>query len=139
VPIIIYGKPDIDFSWEPQPVTVIDNRVQFINMTTAAVSYNWTVYGIGTSVTPNPEFVLPARDLESYEVCLEATTIHGCMDTLCKDVFMETVMQVFVPNAFTPDPEDENKINDVFLPIVTGHDPDRYKIWIMMTGTKSGL
>jgi hypothetical protein len=130
-PITIYGKPAMGFTWEPEPVTVINNQVQFINTTLAAETYAWTIQGVGTSVQKNPMFVLPPRDQHTYEVCLEATTIHGCKDTLCQDVFMETVLQVYVPNAFTPDPDDEVKLNDVFLPIVTGHDPDRYKIWVL--------
>ncbi|HEY8403634.1 MAG TPA: gliding motility-associated C-terminal domain-containing protein [Flavobacteriales bacterium] len=130
-PITIYGKPAVGFTWEPEPVTVINNRVQFVNTTLAGDTYLWTVQGVGTSVQKDPLFVLPPRDQYTYEVCLEATTIHGCKDTICQDVFMETVLQVYVPNAFTPDPDDEVKLNDVFLPIVSGHDPDRYKIWIM--------
>ncbi len=131
VPIMIYGKPQMGFTWEPQPVTVINNEVQMINTTIAAVSYVWNVQGVGTSMLANPSFMLPPRDQSTTEVCLEATTIKGCKDTLCQEIFMESVLQVFVPNSFTPDFEDGNDLNDVFLPIVTGHDPDRYKLWIM--------
>lgn len=130
-PIIVYGKPQVGFTWEPDPVTVINNRVQFTNTSLAAASYVWSVQGVGTSIKKDPEFILPPKDQSTIEVCLEATTVNGCKDTLCQEIFMETVLQIYVPNAFTPDFEDSNKINDVFLPIITGHDPDRYKIWIL--------
>ncbi|MBL7942451.1 MAG: gliding motility-associated C-terminal domain-containing protein [Flavobacteriales bacterium] len=40
---------------------------------------------------------------------------------------MNSILQVWVPNAFTPDNDGRN---DYFLPIVNGADPEDYKLLI---------
>ncbi len=127
-PIILHGFPEIDFSWEPQPVTVLTNQdVQMINLTEGATSYFWNFIGSETSTLANPTHTFPLIDQGIYPICLTATTNYGCSSTLCQEVLIESVLQVFVPNTFTPD---EDGINDIFFPVVTGAKPGTYKFWI---------
>jgi gliding motility-associated-like protein len=128
VPITVHGYPEIDFTWEPQPVTVLDSVVTFSNLTENAITYNWDFAGLGQSQEFNPTVAFPDVDLAIYQVCLEATSFYGCVDTVCKDIFMESILEVFVPNAFTPDGDD---INDVFVPVVDGVAEDNYKFTIV--------
>jgi hypothetical protein len=127
-PLIIHGKPEVAFTWDPQPVDVLNLEVQFINESEGEDSLRWNFYNAGFSSLNRPTWTFP--DIESdqpFQVCLEAITIHECKDTLCQDVFIESVLQVFVPNAFTPDGDD---INDVLIPVVNGVKPGTYKFWI---------
>ncbi len=127
-PIILHGYPEIDFTWEPQPVTVLEHdSIQMINLTEGAETYFWNFYGNTTSVLENPQHTFPMLDQGIFPVCLTATTEYGCADTLCQDVFVESVLGVFVPNSFTPD---EDGINDVFQPIVTGYREGTYHFWV---------
>ncbi|MFN0030579.1 MAG: gliding motility-associated C-terminal domain-containing protein, partial [Flavobacteriales bacterium] len=127
-PIIVHGYPEVDFTWEPQPVTVlVHDSIQMINLTEGAETYFWNFYGNSTSSQINPIHTFPAFDMGVYPVCLTATTEYGCADTLCQDILVEAVLGVFVPNTFTPDGDG---INDIFLPVVTGYKGGTYHFWI---------
>lgn len=128
VAIMIHDYPDVGFSWEPQPVTTLENEVQFVNLTTNAVSYEWDLGGLATSTFANPVYEFPAIDLSAYDICLEATSQFGCVDTLCQFLVMQSELLIHVPNAFTPD---NDGLNDVFLPVVVGIAFEDYvfRIW----------
>ena len=128
VPIEVYGYPIADFEWTPDPVTLIENEVQLLNLSVNGSNFNWDI-GLGeTSIEENPVFVLPALDFAFTEVCLEAISPFGCADTICKTIFLESELSIFVPNAFTPD---NDGVNEVFKPIMSGFDPEQYifRIW----------
>lgn len=127
-PLIIHGKPEVAFTWDPQPVDVLNLEVQFENQSEGEDSIRWNFYNAGFSSLNRPTWTFPDVETDQpFQVCLEAITAQGCKDTLCQDVFIESVLQVFVPNAFTPDGDD---INDVLIPIVNGVKPGTYKFWI---------
>ncbi|MBL7942363.1 MAG: SprB repeat-containing protein, partial [Flavobacteriales bacterium] len=52
VPIIVHGYPTADFTWEPQPVTVLENQVYFFDQSEGAVEWDWDFAGLGSSVFP---------------------------------------------------------------------------------------
>jgi gliding motility-associated-like protein len=125
--IEVYDYPTAEFTYSPNPVTVLENEVSFSNLTTGATTYDWSFATLGASTEINPTFVFPDIDLATYPVCLIATTEHGCTDTVCYDIFIESIFQAFVPNAFTPDADGKN---EVFLPIIQGGNPNNYHLWI---------
>jgi gliding motility-associated-like protein len=127
-PIEVYGYPEIDFTWNPQPVTVLEHKIEFINLTQGAEDYLWNFYGTATSVATNPVHDIGEPiDMGIYPICLVATSPFGCIDTLCQDILVESVLGVFVPNTFTPDGDG---VNDVFIPVVSGVKPESFKFWV---------
>ena len=126
-PITIYGYPEIEFTWSPENVSVLEPEVQFENQTLGGTSYEWEFSTLGSSQEINPIFEFPDIDLAVFPVCLMSENEFGCRDTVCHDIVIESIFQIFVPNAFTPDFDGRN---EVWLPIVTGVDPNAYTLWI---------
>jgi hypothetical protein len=127
-PITIRPYPEVDFTWDPQPIDVLHRDVHFQNLTAGAVAFEWNFYNAGESFAANPRWTFP--DIETvtpYSICLTATNQYGCADTICQDVYVENVLQVFAPNTFTPDGDD---LNDVFLPVVNGELDGTYRFWV---------
>ena len=63
----------------------------------------------------------PGRDLRRVPTAFASPT---CLDTVCMLITVEPGLTVHVPNAFSPDGDG---INDGFLPVVLGVDPEVYR------------
>ena len=126
-PIVVYGYPVADFSWAPQPVDVTQPVVQFTDASIDAVNYLWEFAWLGASDLQNPVFIFPDEDLAEYPVCLTVENSFGCADTMCRTVRLNSVLQVWVPNAFTPE---QDGLNEVFLPVIKGGKPETYHFTI---------
>jgi gliding motility-associated-like protein len=126
-PITIYGYPEIEFQWTPENVSVLEPEVQFENWTMGGTLYEWEFSTLGSSTDINPVFEFPDVDLAVFPVCLMSENEFGCRDTVCHDIVIESIFQIFAPNAFTPDFDGRN---EVWLPVVTGVDPNEYTLRI---------
>ena len=126
-PIEVYGYPTADFSWAPEPADVLSPQVNFSNQSIDEASYYWDFGPYGASVEENPIFTFPDEDLAEFPVCLTVANEFGCTDTACRTVTMNSVLQVWVPNAFTPE---QDGLNEIFLPIIKGAKPTGYHFMI---------
>jgi len=111
-----------DFTFGPQPATIIDPVIDFVNTSTNADSYHW-VFGEGgryeESTEEHPTATFSDSIPANYEVCVEATTPYLCADTTCYLVTIDGIFNIWVPNAFTPDGDG---VNDYFFPSGNGFD-----------------
>jgi gliding motility-associated-like protein len=126
-PINVYGYPTAEFSWAPEPASVLNPVVNFSNESIDAVGYYWNFGPYGASVDQNPTFTFPDEDLAEFPVCLYVSNEFGCTDTMCHTVTMDSQLQVWVPNAFTPE---QDGLNEIFLPVINGANPSTYHFMI---------
>jgi gliding motility-associated-like protein len=124
--IWIHPQSTAAFAANPNETTIIDPTVQFVNQSINANSFYWQLTPDSSSVLVNP--VWNYTDPGTYEVMLIATNQWGCDDTTYNTVIVNPDVALYVPNAFTP--IDENGINDMFLPYLSGTDLSSFKMEI---------
>jgi gliding motility-associated-like protein len=127
--VCVFDYPNPNFEFGPQPTNVLNTTINFTNTSENAVSYIWSFdpAGVnGASTATNPQFTFPPL-AGTYEVCLIAATVNGCLDTICQNVLIQEEFIVYVPNAFTPDGDAKNP---TFFPVISGIDPMTYKFMI---------
>ena len=95
------------FSYAPDLVTGYDPKVNFIDESLNAASWNWTFDEFGSSIEKNPSFVFPDTGL--MEVELIVTHFFGCQDTIVKIIDVSPEIKFYMPNAFTPNEDARNE------------------------------
>lgn len=86
VNVIVWPKPNADFHANRTEFCKPPATVNFINLSSDAVSYNWTFEGHGSSTDVNPSRVFNA--LGKFNVRLIATSSNGCKDTTTANDFV---------------------------------------------------
>lgn len=105
----------VSFGAGPDTAFVSSPVVHFINGSSpSTTSYLWDFAGLGSSTAQHPSFTFPGELGAEHTVCLTAWDANGCEGQYCAPVWVLDEMDVFVPNAFSPDGDD---INETFLPV----------------------
>jgi gliding motility-associated-like protein len=117
--------PAADFSIDPNPALVTSPFVLYSDRTIGASSFEWLFTGGSpeTSDVPIVSVDYTGQEPGLYDVCLFVTNDAGCADTLCRILILRDELRVHVPNSFTPDGDG---VNDMFIPVLTGHGDDKY-------------
>ncbi len=107
--ISVNPNPDADFEANPW-ITTMDNPViQYVDMSTSdstITDWEWDL-GDGTiSYDENPVHNYTVAN--DYEILLRVLTENGCWDTITHKVAISQNIQLFIPNAFTPNGDGEN-------------------------------
>ena len=123
--VLVIPPPNALFIIDPQPASTEDPLVSFTALENGQYVFAWTINGdtaTGTSTT----YLFPTGIGNAYDVCLTVTdTTNGCESTFCDQAIVDDDLDVFVPNAFTPDGDGTN---DFFLPMLVGAVPEEYTL-----------
>ena len=82
------------------------------------VAWDWDFDGLGSSNLENPINTFPV-DARTYLTTLEVTNTAGCLNSTSEEIVVRDDMNIFAPNAFTPD---GNEFNQNWRIYATGFD-----------------
>lgn len=112
-----HNLPVASFTTEPEITNVYDPFFDFYDQSFDAHVWNWN-FGDG-SISENQNVRHYFEEAGIYTITLTVENEHGCEDNTVRNVQVNDLFHVYVPNAFTPDGDG---INDEFLPRVSGFD-----------------
>ena len=128
ITINIVADPIASFSISKTILSILEPSVSLQNNSLNFTTQLWNFGdGSGTTTENNPTHTF-ADTAAYYYITLYVTNNHGCIDSVTKLVVVENEVIYYVPNTFTPDPD---QFNPVFKPIfTTGFDIYNYKLLI---------
>ena len=125
--IIVRGAPVAGFHINPSEPSWLEPDIHIINTASEDVilwEYDFADGGTSTIAEPDHHLEHPG----TYEITQWVYNHFGCVDSAMVEITMTGGLIVHIPNSFTPDQDD---VNDVFLPVVSGDEIENYDfvIW----------
>lgn len=130
IPVVVGNIPGPIAAFDLVPPTGSRSNpvFRFLNESTNANAYSWSFGDGNFSTTESPTHHYPEESEENqYTVILKVTDNFGCTDTISHAVIITEDLNLWIPNAFTPD---EDGVNDIFKPSGIGYSLDGYEMTI---------
>jgi gliding motility-associated-like protein len=127
--ITVFAVPTAEFYSTPDPASVLDQNITFINQSSTDVNFWLWSFGDGDTILPktiNPVHTYTAETSGIYHVNLTVHNKDFCYAHVEHDVKIDPAFSFFIPNAFTP--RASAGINDVFNGKGVGI--IKYDLWI---------
>ncbi|MFZ4398400.1 MAG: choice-of-anchor L domain-containing protein [Bacteroidales bacterium] len=102
VKIIVYPLLNAAIIANPNPVSIFDPIVHFMDASTGSISWIWNT---GDGFTNNVrEFyhTYSNTSAQFYHVSLTVSNASGCVDSTSIELIVYPDMKIYIPNAFTP-------------------------------------
>lgn len=110
-------SPIASFIFSPNQPTIFSTEVFFDNGSIGADNYEW-YFESGSPAMSNltdPTTLFPEGVAGTYEVILYAITDKGCIDSTSQIIEVHPDINIYAPNAFTPDGNEFNQGWRVFM------------------------
>lgn len=127
--ITVFAMPVAEFYATPNPASVHDLNVTFIDQSSSDVNYWQWSFGDGDTLSPNfpqPVHTYPSTPSSTYQASLLVHNADFCYANVTHEIIVEPEFSFFIPNAFTP--RSSAGVNDFFFG--TGVGIIKYDIWI---------
>ena len=108
--VTVHPIPYPDFSFSPEEINVYNTLIDFTDESVGASVWFWSFGDGALSNDQNPSYRY--ADSGSYIVDLRVENGYGCTDSTYKNLRIDPVFEVFIPNSVTPNADG---INDVFM------------------------
>lgn len=117
--------PSASFMASPNPATIGNGAITFLDMSIGATSWYWD---FGDGFTSTDQFPTHTFDaIGEYTVWLYVEDNHGCRDSTSLLVIINDIFTFYIPNAFSPNGDGRN---DVFSPYGISVDLEYYSMKI---------
>ncbi len=110
-----------------EPLDFLVNYTQVDNFSENAQSFEWLIGDSLIAQGSNPELNFPVDTPSTFPVTMKAYSRGICADSIVKSISVKDLMEVYVPNTFTPD---EDGINETFGPTFTHNHFGRYEFYV---------
>lgn len=127
IEVDLINPPIASFTSRSKPVEFTDPNVQFVNESTASLTYEWH-FGDGTiSYEEEPEHSYDTSGVFLVMLIAKNEPNYGCEDTTFRYMEVDPLFTFYVPNAFTPD---EDGLNDEWGPAGQSFEYESYNVQV---------
>lgn len=116
------------FSYTPNQacIDIVDNKINILNLA-YGYSEGFMNFGVNEEQVDilTEELTMEYNDIGSFDITQVVFNDIGCSDTLIREICVENVVRLYVPNIFSPNGDEDN---DLFT--VTGIGINNYSIYI---------
>ncbi|WP_317896949.1 DUF7948 domain-containing protein [Aurantibacillus circumpalustris] len=117
--VTAHPQPKADFIYNPEHPVEDANEVVFTNTSEGELQQKWNWYFMNNDGLKSEKEICfyTFKEAGIYPVALVVSDVWGCSDTVVKNIAVDEDFNLFVPNVFTPNGDNQN---DIFLPIMRG-------------------
>ena len=119
----VYPNPTADFMPDVFETDLLNPVINFSNLSSNATDYLWNFTSVASSTLTNTSYTYSQAGVNT--TTLIAKNNFGCKSIAVHDVVVKDIFTFYAPNTFTPNGDN---VNDYFMPLGIGWDPNKYEL-----------